>query len=88
VSAPPDIADVARRAGSDEDLLGEFAALEVGAALRLTRAAAQHEVAFAFDVTGRLPQVGELLEIGRIDVRRARVLVDGTAHLTSRWAAG
>ncbi len=34
------------------------------------------------DVTERLPQVGELLGSGRVDVRRARVLADGTAHLT------
>ena len=77
-----DIAEVTRRCG-DDDLTGEFAALEVGAALRLTRAAAQHEVAFAHDVTERLPEVGELLGSGRIDVRRARVLADGTAHLTA-----
>ncbi len=63
-------------------LTGEFAALEVAAALRLTRTAAQHEVAFARDVTERLPQVGEMLGSGRVDVRRARVLADGTAHLS------
>ena len=77
-----DIAEVTRRCG-DDDLTGEFAALEVGAALRLTRTAAQHEVAFAHDVTERLPEVGELLGSGRVDVRRARVLADGTAHLTA-----
>jgi hypothetical protein len=52
----------------------------VGAALRLTRAAAEYELAFAIEVTRRLPLVRSLLESGRIDVRRARVLVDGTAH--------
>jgi hypothetical protein len=59
----------------------EFASLEIGAVLHLTGMAADHEVAFAFDLTERLPQVGELLARGEIDVRRARVLVDGTAHL-------
>ena len=76
-----DICEVTRRCG-DDDLTGEFATLEVGAALRLTRTAAQHEVAFAHDVTQRLPQAGELLGSGRVDVRRARVLADGTAHLS------
>ncbi len=65
----------------DDDAVGEFAVLEVGAALRLTRVAAQHEVAFAEAVTRRLPRVGELLRDGVIDLRRARALVDGTAHL-------
>ena len=50
-----DIAEVTRRCG-DDDLTGEFAALEVGAALRLTSTAAQHEVAFAHEVTERLPR--------------------------------
>ena len=54
-----DICEVTRRCGDDDDLIGEFAALEVGAALRLTRTVAQHEVAFAREVTERLPQVGD-----------------------------
>jgi Domain of unknown function (DUF222) len=37
-------------------------------------------------MTKRVPQVGELLREGRIDVRRARVLVDGTAHLAVHTA--
>ena len=81
-----DIAEVTRRCGDDDELTGEFAACEVAAALRLTRTAAQHELAFARDVTERLPQVAELLRSGRIDVRRARVLVDGTAHVADDQA--
>ncbi len=77
-----DVAEVTRRCG-DDDLTGEFAALEVAAALRLTRSAAHHEVAFADAVIERLPQVGEMLDAGRIDGRRARVLADGTAHLSA-----
>jgi hypothetical protein len=73
-----DIAEVVSRSGDD---FGDFAALEVGAALHLTRIAVQGEVTFAVDVTSRLPGVGALLEAGRIDQRRARVLADGTAHL-------
>jgi Domain of unknown function (DUF222) len=75
-----DICEVTRRNG-DDDLTGEFAASEVAAALRLTRTAAHHEVTFAADITERLPRVGEMLGEGRIDVRRSRVLADGTAHL-------
>ncbi len=82
-----DISEVTRRCG-DDDLTGEFAALEVGAALRLTRTAAQHEVAFAHDVTERLPEVGDMLGEGRVDVRRARVLADGTAHLSAEAGRG
>ncbi len=77
-----DIAEVTRRCG-DDDLPGEYAALEGGAALRLTRTAAQHEVAFAREATERLPHVGDLLGSGRVDVRRARVLADRTAHLST-----
>ncbi len=73
-------ADIAEVAGRDDDN-GEFAALEVGAALRLTGVAAKHELAFAVDVTARLPQIHEMLRAGRIDVRRARVIAEGTAHL-------
>jgi hypothetical protein len=78
-----DIAALAARAEHEE-----FASLEVGVALHLTGMAADHEVAFAFDLTERLPQVGELLAGGEIDLRRARVLIDGTAHLPTDTARG
>lgn len=83
-----DIAEVTRRSAdsSGGDTRGEFAACEVAAALRLTHMAAQHEVALALAVTERLPAVGELLGSGRIDGRRARVLVDGTDHLAVETA--
>ncbi len=79
-----DIAEVAGR--SSDDPHGDFAALEVGAALRLTGMAAKHEVALARDLGERLPQAGSLLNAGQIDVRRAKVLVDGTAHLPQEAA--
>jgi hypothetical protein len=56
----------------------EAAPDEVAAALRLTRAAATTEHALAVGLT-RHPRVAEALKSGRIDVRRARVLVEGLA---------
>jgi hypothetical protein len=73
------VRDIAALAGRVEH--EEFVSLEVGAALHLTGTAADYEVGFAFDLTERLPDVGALLARGEIDLRRARVLVDGTAHL-------
>jgi Domain of unknown function (DUF222) len=75
------IAEVVARSSDDDDVVGEFAHLEVGAALRLTRMAAQHEVAFADAVTNRVPRVGVMLGAGIIDLRRARAMVEATDHL-------
>ena len=54
---------------------------EVRAALRLTRRAADTEVAFALDLKRRLPTVWRALVAGDIDVRRARTIVYATSHL-------
>ncbi len=54
---------------------------EVRAALRLTRRAADSEVAFALDLKKRLPRVWDALLAGTIDVRRARTIVAATRHL-------
>ena len=59
----------------------EFAALEVRAALALTRRAADSELGLAHDLTERLPAVWESLHAGLIDARRARTIVHGTSHL-------
>lgn len=56
----------------------EAAPDEVAAALRLTRAAATGEHALAMGLALH-PRIGEELRSGRIDVRRARVLVEGLA---------
>jgi hypothetical protein len=71
-------------AASDPERLAEafeHAADEIRAALTLTRRAAETRLDYAADLVGRLPQVGELLERGSIDWAKARVFVDGTAHL-------
>ncbi len=64
----------------------DAAASEVSAALHLTRRAAEHQLALALDLRDRLPQVGRLLSTGAIDIRRARVLVEGTVHLSEELA--
>jgi hypothetical protein len=62
------------------------AAAEIRAALRLTRRAADTEVELAMALKYRLPKVQELLASGRIDVRRAKVIVSGTIHLPDHTA--
>lgn len=51
-----DIAEVAGRVAPEHDYFDEFAALEVGSALHLTTMAASYEVAFARDLTERIPR--------------------------------
>jgi len=62
------------------------AAAEIGAALTLTRASADHETGMALDLNRRVPQVWLALLQGRIDMRRARVLVDETLHVSEAVA--
>lgn len=59
----------------------EAAAAEVRAALRLTRRAADTEMALAVDLAQRLPAVWEALLTGDIDLYRAKTIAYGTAHL-------
>lgn len=58
------------------------AVFELRGALRWTRRAAESEVDFATDLMTRLPSVLRALRCGRIDRRRAKTIVDGTAHLS------
>ena len=71
---------------ADPEIAHESAAAEIGAALRLTRRAADTDLAFAIDLKDRLPEVWEALAAGRIDLRRARVIVDQTSHLLEEAA--
>jgi hypothetical protein len=66
--------------GDGEDAF-DSAVAEVRAALHLTRRAAETEVAMALQLCDRLPQVWEALATGILDLRRARVLSEGTGHL-------
>ncbi len=64
----------------------EFASTEIGAALHLTRQAADGQMGFALRLRERLPPVWDLLHRGDIDIRRASIIVDGTDHLTEGTA--
>jgi len=59
----------------------EFAADEIRAALHLTRRAADSDLDLAWRLCERLPRVWEALHGGDIDLRRARVIVNGVTHL-------
>lgn len=80
------LADVMFEIDDDWELATHATAMELRAALRLTRRMAEAEIEFAQDLAGRLPVVARALDSGCIDVRRARVLVDGTIHLTESQA--
>ncbi len=75
------------REGSFEDGIAiKGAAAEVAAALCLTRRAAEVETGFSIEMLRHRPLVFEALLFGRIDMRRARVLVDSTLHLSDAVA--
>ena len=80
------IADLMGQIDQDPEWAAAAAAAEIRAALRLTRRAADAELALAVDLKKRLPRVWEALSAGEIDLRRARVIVYGTAHLPEETA--
>lgn len=67
--------------GVEDDEVFRAAAAEVATALHLTRRSAESQLEFAVSLRRRLPQVWEVLAAGDIDVRRAKVIEHGTAHL-------
>jgi hypothetical protein len=64
----------------------EGAAAEIGAALRLTRRASESETDFSIELVRHRPAVFEAVLFGIIDMRRARVFVDETIHVTDAIA--
>lgn len=80
------ISDLMGELEADPEIANQSAAAEVGAALRLTRRAADSDLALAVDLKERLPEVWEALAAGQIDLRRARVIVHGTSHLSEAAA--
>jgi len=70
----------------DAEFVHEASAAEIRTALRLTRRTADFELGFAIDLRERLPQVWEALSAGDLDVRRARTIEAGTAHLEADTA--
>ncbi len=65
----------------DPDSQTHAATAEIRAALRLTRRAAETELAVALELVRRVPAILDALEAGLIDNRRARAMVHGTTHL-------
>ena len=80
------IAELMNELEADPEVAHDSAAAEIGAALRLTRRAAEFDLALAVDLKERLPEVWAALAEGRIDLRRARVIVSGTSHLSEAAA--
>jgi hypothetical protein len=68
------------------EFVEEAATAEVAAALKWTRTNADDEMCFAIDLRQRLPRVWTALVEGRIDVRRAKVMVRATTHLPADTA--
>ena len=75
------ISELMNELEADPEIAHDAAAAEIGAALRLTRRAAKSDLDLAIDLKERLPEVRDALAAGRIDLRRVRVIVEGTAHL-------
>mgnify|MGYP002623864296 FL=1 len=75
------ISDHYFKENGDYELADEATAMEIRAALRMTRRSADREIAFAIDIVHRLPRIASSLRSGDIDVRRARVMTHGTSHL-------
>ncbi len=75
------------RLGNIIDVFGDpaSAAAEIGAALHLTGAAAEAEVELAERIS-RHPRIGDLLRTGAIDLRRAKVIVDGITGVQAEIA--
>jgi hypothetical protein len=80
------ISQLMHQVDADPEIAHDSAAAEIGAALRLTRRAAEADLDLAIDLNGRLPEVWEALASGRIDLRRARVIVKETGHLPEEAA--
>jgi hypothetical protein len=81
------VADAAAEtAGGDVELAQDLAASEIRAALTLARRAADAQLDLARNLIERHPKVWEALHQGRIDLPRARVIVDQTSHLEETTA--
>ncbi len=81
------VVDAMADEGDDEPWAAASAAAEIRVALRLTRRAADSEVALALDLHRRLPEVHAGLVAGVIDVRRAKIIAGATAHVSDAAAA-
>lgn len=80
------IADVYDECSEDVEDLQSGASLELRSALRWTRRMAESELVFGHMLRVRLPRVFTAFAEGRIDRRRARLLVNHTDHLPTALA--
>jgi len=81
------VADAAgERAGGDVELAEDLAASEIRAALGWTRRAADAQLDLARNLWERHPAVWTALYQGRIDLPKARVIIDQTSHLETDQA--
>src|SRR5487761_1041997 len=90
------IAEVARRRPADRTaaaepgqfpaVLSEFLPDEIAMALTLTQRGAEIQVGLALDLAAR-PAIGAALEAGRIDLYRARILLEALVPLAAGHAA-
>lgn len=69
-------------------VMDEFASDEIRAALVWTRRAADYHLGLGWELVERLPQVWEALRRGGIDLPKAKVILDRTAHLDQDSARG
>jgi hypothetical protein len=71
---------------TDFELVEQACSSEIRAALRLTRRAADNELSIARDFQTRLPAVWKQFAAGRIDRRRANLILHRTDHLPATQA--
>jgi hypothetical protein len=80
------ISDAYGQLGVDMADAERGAALEIRSALRMTPRTAENELALAHESRTRIPAVLREMMLGRIDMRRAKVLTRHTAHLSTAHA--
>lgn len=74
------VADLYIEESTDFDLY-EFASAETGAALTLTRRAADREMGYANDIVKRYPVLLHALETGQLDLAKVRTMIRGVGHV-------
>ncbi len=80
------ISDVMHELDDDYELAHRAASSEIRAGLALTRRTADVELDLALDLDRRLPAVWRALAGGAIDVAKAKVIVEGTSHVSGETA--
>lgn len=80
------ISDAYQELGVDMADAERGAALEIRSALRMTPRTAESELALAHETRSRIPVLMREMMLGRLDLRRARVLAHHTLHLSTAHA--